>query len=174
MCNGSFQGRLTRAAYFMSLRAEGEIGSTEPWRVPPLRETDSSPAPWAGWFDRRPRTTWLGFIHSLVFYGLLKGLRIHYETLANGESTYGVEREGDHCWLGSENWLANGKAGRELAGTLWRSFLAAGGPRPTDFMLRASPDHEIAADHRYGFLRKGPVCWQRWEIIEPFERSVRI
>ena len=169
--DGIFQGRLTRAAYFMSLRAEGESGMAEDQALP-LGPTEPLPAPWSGWFEpKRPRYAWLGFIQSLVFYGLLKGLRVHYQTLANGESTYAVQSGGDSCWLGATHWLVSGESGTELAWTLWRSFLDAGGPRPTDFILRASPYGEFVPSHRHGFVRKGSVCSQSWELKEPFDRS---
>jgi protein-L-isoaspartate O-methyltransferase len=172
---GLFQGRLTRAAYFMSLRAEGEIGRADEIESPPLGQTHTVRAPWAGWFEPRgSRATWLSFIQSLVFYGLLRGMQIHYQTLVNGEPTYAVEMGGDYCWLGVKNWRVSGEAGRELAWTLWRSFLDAGGPRPTDFLLRARPNFEVDPSQCPGFLRTGPICWQRWELVEPFERSVWI
>jgi hypothetical protein len=62
-----FDGRLTRAAYFMPLRAEDETGPSDCNRLLPAAGLSNVPAPWAGWFDRRrPRLNWLGFIQALA------------------------------------------------------------------------------------------------------------
>src|SRR5262249_47850186 len=143
--DGVFHGRLTHAAYFMALRTEGETGTAEEPDRLPVSETEPLPAPWSEWFEhRRSRAAWLGFIQALALYAVVKGMQVHYQTLANGEPTYAVERNGDYCWLGTRKWLAGGERGRDLAWTLWRSFLEAGGPRPTDFAVRASPYGEVA------------------------------
>src|SRR5262249_1692926 len=72
---GTWEGRLTRAAFFMPLRAEGEAGVAEE-EVPPDAEAGQvEPAPWVGWFDRRrPRANWLSFAQALAFYGWLRDL----------------------------------------------------------------------------------------------------
>ena len=44
---GVFHGRLTRAAYFMPLRAEGESGAGELRDLTPLGDGLTLPAPWA-------------------------------------------------------------------------------------------------------------------------------
>ena len=88
---GVFHGRLTRAAYFMPLRAEGEAGAGEGEALPPAGELRRLAAPWAGWFDRkRPRVSWLGFSQSLAFYGLLQGLEVFYQCLETGQAIFGV------------------------------------------------------------------------------------
>jgi protein-L-isoaspartate(D-aspartate) O-methyltransferase len=174
---GVFQGRLTRAAYFMPLRAEKETGAPD---VPvafsgPMH---SMPAPWAGWFDRRrPRLRWFGFIQALVFYGWLRGLEVHYRTASNGQALFGVSapqpRGGSGrwvCWLGSQDWKVNGSPGRDLGWNLWRAFLNAGGPWPTEFHLQASWQGGLQPQRRESYLRQGPRCQQLWEMIEPRER----
>jgi protein-L-isoaspartate O-methyltransferase len=167
---GVFQGRLTRAAYFMSLRAEGDVAESTETPLPSAAELRAVRAPWADWFDRRrPRTSWLGFIQSLAFYGLLLGLDVHYETLSNGETTFGVNDGDCVCWLGENNWQVTGNSGRDLGWALWQAFLEAGGPRPTEFHLQASPEKLPPSRHE-GHCRQGPRCWQRWEKIEAPER----
>jgi len=170
VCDKVFEGKLTRAAYFMPLRAEGETGAEEPVRPPP-GEVETQPAPWAGWFDRRkPRASWFGFVQALAFYAFVKGLSIHYQTLTNGEPAYGVEQSGHFCWLGSQNWQVSGRLGRELGWGLWRTFLDAGGPRPTEFRFRAAPDLPTQAQGARDYFRQGPRCRQLWQQIEPVER----
>ncbi len=188
---GVFHGQLTRAAYFMPLRAEGEAGAAEEAPLKRLGETRAWPAPWADWFDRkRPRTSWLGFIQALAFYGLLRGLTVHYRTLASGESVYGVQAEDSVCWLGAKNWQVSGESGRELGRSLWRDFLDAGGPRPAEFDLQAvpcprpcmgmpsdrpgagMPPNGLRADRPDVYLRQGVRCQQRWELKERSERPV--
>ena len=112
---GAFEGRLTRAAFFMPLRSEGETGEAGKRRRPRKR-CRRIPAPWADWFDRRPRPGWLGFIQSLAFYALLRGLPLAFQALAGGETTFGVadpDRK-SWCWLGEESWQVAGEAGREV------------------------------------------------------------
>jgi protein-L-isoaspartate(D-aspartate) O-methyltransferase len=168
---GIFEGWLTRAAYFMPLRAEGETGEqpTEdgPQQPPELKEV---PAPWAGWLDRKRLRSSLEFIQSLAFYGLLRGLEVHYQTLPNGEMTFGVSDGDCVCWFGGSNWHVTGFSGRELGWALWRAFLDAGGPRPTEFRLQASPDKELLTGHGEGYFRQGVRCRQWWERIEAPER----
>jgi protein-L-isoaspartate(D-aspartate) O-methyltransferase len=170
---GIFHGRLLRPAYFMPLRAEDETGTENEDRPPACGELRPWPAPWADWFDRRrPRTSWLGLIQALVFYGLLRGLTIHYQTLANGETAYGVEESGSHCWLGAKRWQASDERGRRLGWELWRAFLEAGGPRPMEFRLQASTAKGLSADGPEVYLRRSLRCWQRWEFQTPIERTV--
>jgi protein-L-isoaspartate(D-aspartate) O-methyltransferase len=171
---GIFHGRLTRAAYFMPLRAEGESGTTdEP--PPPVGPERTLPAPWAGWFDRRrPRVNWLGFVQALAFYGLLRGLSVHYQVAENGQAAFGVSAEADLCWLGSQEWHLLGDGARDVGWTLWRAFLDAGGPWPTEFRLKARPGHPLPLGPREGYVREGPLCWQLWELSEPRDRSAWI
>ncbi|HLJ94123.1 MAG TPA: methyltransferase domain-containing protein [Gemmataceae bacterium] len=168
---GVFHGRLTRAAYFMPLRAEGKVSEAAETSAVPVAELRPVRAPWAGWFDRRrPRTGWLGFIQSVAFYGLLRGLEVHYQTLPNGETTFGISDGACVCWLGANNWYVTDDSGRHLGWALWRAFLEAGGPRPTEFLLQASPGKELAPGHREGHDRQGLHCRQRWEKMDSPER----
>jgi protein-L-isoaspartate(D-aspartate) O-methyltransferase len=172
--DGIVEGRLTRAAFFMPLRSEGEAGDTGAETLPVGRFT-TLPAPWADWFDRRrPRPGWLGLVQSLAFYALLRGLPLAYQTLAGGETTFGVadtDRKA-WCWFGEETWYVTDEAGRKVGARLWRAFLDAGGPWPTEFRLRASPRGELTpGGGREVYQRQGPRCWQMWELIEPRRRA---
>ncbi len=172
--DGTFEGRLTRAAFFMPLRSEGEAGEAEA-EAPPPGPFTTLPAPWADWFDRRrPRLGWLGLVQSLAFYALLRGLPLAYQTLADGETAFGVADPDRRawCWLGEESWHVTGEAGREVGVRLWRAFLDAGAPWPTEFRLRASPGGEVGpGGGRETYERQGPRCRQVWEMIEPRQRA---
>jgi protein-L-isoaspartate(D-aspartate) O-methyltransferase len=168
---GVFHGRLTRAAYFMALRTEGDTGESTETPLPPTAELRTVPAPWAGWFDRRRlRSSWIGFIQSLAFYGLLRGLDVHYQTLPSGEIMFGVQDGDCICWLGANKWQVAGDSGRDLGWSLWRAFLDSGGPRPTEFHLQASLYKELPPSRRKGHYRKALRCHQRWEQIESPDR----
>jgi protein-L-isoaspartate O-methyltransferase len=169
---GTFRGRLTRPAYFMLLRAEGETGDFSAGASPPFAEMEAMPSPWRGWFDRRrPRGGWLGFIQSLAFWALLEGKHVHYQTLATGETAFGVSQDQVVCWLGADDWLTSGVEGRKLGLGLWRSFLKAGGPRPIEFQLLAWPSSRPRPEMVVrGRLRQGTHCQQLWSLLEPIER----
>jgi protein-L-isoaspartate(D-aspartate) O-methyltransferase len=177
---GVFQGRLTRAAYFMPLRAEGEAGASEMGSLPPEGEGRTMRAPWAGWFDRRrARISWLGFSQALAFYGWVRGLTIHFRSLPNGQPVFGVSRAGSDlppnarglCWLGIHDWQVIGDAGRALGWELWRAFLDAGGPWPTEFRLLAGPGDAVRLSGRpEEYLRQGPCCRQVWSAIQTRDR----
>ena len=172
VAGGVFEGRLTRAAFFMPLRAEGEVGAPGP-EAPPPGPFLRVPAPWAGWFERkRPRPGWLGLIQSLAFYALLRGLRVSYQSLADGEAAFGVgEAETTTCWLGEQAWHVAGEAGRALGDRLWRAFLGAGGPWPTEFRLRAGPRGSVAPGGGHeAYERQGLRCAQVWELVESRQR----
>jgi protein-L-isoaspartate(D-aspartate) O-methyltransferase len=171
--DGLFHGRLTRAAYFMPLRGEGEVGASDSEERPLPAALQTLPAPWAGWFDRRhPRVYWHGFIQALTFYGLLRGLEVHHRGSDNGQPLFGVSAADDSavCWLGSQDWQVNGSAGRDLGWTLWRAFLDASGPWPTEFDLTASPRGGLQAGRRESYLRQGLCCQQLWELIDERDR----
>ncbi|HEX5271848.1 MAG TPA: methyltransferase domain-containing protein [Gemmataceae bacterium] len=172
--DGTFDGGLTRAAFFMPLRSEGEAGE-EGAEPPPARQLTAVRAPWAGWFDRRrPRPGWLGLVQSLAFYALLRGLPLAYQALPDGETTFGVadpEQKG-WCWLGEEAWQVTGEGGRSVGLRLWRAFLDAGAPWPTEFRLRAAPRADPGAEgRRETYVRQGPRCRQVWELVEGRRRS---
>ncbi|MFN4260226.1 MAG: protein-L-isoaspartate O-methyltransferase family protein [Gemmataceae bacterium] len=171
---GVFQGRLTRAAYFMALRAEGETGVVPAPAQPPEEARKVLPAPWAGWFDhKRGWGGWLRFCQALVFYAFLRGLNVHYQAEENGTPLFGVSSATDAlCWLGAADWQVTGEDGRDLAWTLWRDFLAAGGPRPNEYLLQASPRQTPTPLHDgEAFSRQGTSCRQLWQIVEPRERG---
>ena len=168
---GIFHGRLTRAAYFMPLRSEGETGSTDLHRAPPAGDLRGLPAPWAGWFERRrSRLNWLGFCQALVFYGWLRGLTVHYRVTAEAQANFGVRDADALCWFGSQDWQVTGEEGRDLGAGLWRAFLEAGGPWPTEFRLKASPSEPLPRGRRETYERQGPLCRQLWELMEPRDR----
>jgi protein-L-isoaspartate O-methyltransferase len=168
--DGTFDGRLLRAAYFMPLRTEGETGpNDEGW--PPAGGVRSLPAPWGDWFvRRRSRTAWLRFSQALAFYGWLHGHEVHFRG-GNGPPEFGVSRGEDLCWFGQTHWQAAGTAGEELGRSLWQGFLDAGGPWPTEFRLRARPGAGLLCqESKEGFVRDGPRCRRLWE---PMESRVR-
>ena len=168
------EGRLSRAAYFMPLRGEADIGLAD---AKPPAAPDSlraMRAPWASWFDRkRFRLRWLCFSQAIAFYGLLRGLVIHYQALPDGQSAFGVSDPdlGSVCWLGSQQWLVNGRAGRDLGRTLWRAFLDAGGPWPTEFTCHVSAAGGLLPTHAEGYVRQGPRCQQVWELMQHRQRT---
>src|SRR5262249_23510396 len=153
---------------FMPLRAEKETGASDNMAFAFPGPMQTMPAPWAGWFDRRrPRLRWFGFIQALAFYGWLRGLEIHYRTSVNGQPLFGVSapepKDGAGryvCWLGAQDWQVNGSAGRDLGWHLWRAFLNAGGPWPTEFHLQAHLQADFKPSHRETYVRQGPRCRQ--------------
>jgi protein-L-isoaspartate O-methyltransferase len=168
--DGEFDGRLTRAAYFMPLRSEGEAGASDANGLLPSEGLRTRPAPWAGWFERgRPRLNWFGFVQSLACYGLLQGLGVFYRVQVGDQSEFGFQSGEASCWLGLEKWHVSDDDGRTLALDLWEAFLAAGGPWPTEYRIRARPGRMVSAGVG-AFRRQGPHCAQAWEIIAPRER----
>ncbi len=172
--DGVFDGRLTRAAFFMPLRSEGEAGE-DGADAPPAGRLTAVAAPWAGWFDRRrPRPGWLGLIQSLAFFAWLRGVPLAYQAVPGGETTFGLAdpQRKAWCWLGEDAWQVTGEAGREIGLRLWRAFLDAGGPWPTEFRLRAAPRGEPSpAGDGEAYRRRGPRCHQVWELTEPRRRG---
>jgi hypothetical protein len=171
--DGLFDGRLTRAAYFMPLRAEDEAGASEAEGPAGTGQLRSLRAPWADWFDRkRPRIGWSGFVQALAFYGLLRGLTVCYQSLGDDQPAFVVSDPGvgSLCVFGIQAWHVSGAAGRDLGWTLWRAFLDAGGPWPTEFRLRASPGRSLHTDGPESYVRQGPRCRQLWQMMEERER----
>lgn len=168
---GVFHGRLTRAAYFMPLRAEGEPGAQDAGG-PAAGPLQTVRAPWADWFDRRrPRMGWTGFIQALAFYAYLHGLAVAYQSAdALPSFRVGGFADGCACVLGVHAWQVSGPAGRELGWRLWRDFLDAGGPWPTEFALHASPRGGLRADRPESYLHQGPTCQHLWQLLESRER----
>lgn len=171
---GVFHGRLTRPAYFMPLRAEEESGAGDEAQ-PPQCELHRLAAPWAGWFERKgPRLNWLGFSQSIAFYGLLRGLKVYYRALDNGQPVFGVAEEDALCWYGPQEWHVSGPSGRDVGLALWRLFLQAGGPRPTEFRLLASPTGGLQATRPESYVRHGVRCQQLWQLTEPRDRPMSL
>jgi protein-L-isoaspartate O-methyltransferase len=170
---GVFHGRLTRAAYFMPLRAEHEVGAAEENSVAARGPLRTLPAPWADWFDRRrPRLGWLGFIQSLAFFAWLQELTVCYQMVGNDQPAFGVADPGHRgvCLLGVQSWHVDSSAGRDLGCGLWRGFLEAGGPWPTEYELTATVGEGGAHSGESGcFVRQGPRCRQVWRL--PGERD---
>lgn len=175
--HGIFEGRLTRAAYFMSLRGEDETGTYEVQPEIPRGDWTKVPAPWTRWFDRRrPRINWIGFIQSLGFYGWLRGFGVHYQIQQDSQPIFAVS-DIDHqllCWFGPQFWQVIGDESRKMGWNLWRDFLDAGGPWPTEFHLKSSPTGGLKASAKNSFLRQGPRCQHLWEIMENRERPAWI
>jgi protein-L-isoaspartate(D-aspartate) O-methyltransferase len=173
---GVFHGRLTRTAYFMPLRAEDEsvAGEGDTGLTPPAGSLRTVRAPWADWFDRkRPRMSWLGFIQAVAFFGHLDGLQISFHTGAGDQSVFGIHipHENMSCLLGPQTWQVSGLAGRDLGWRLWRGFLDAGGPRPTEFRLFAVPHgHRWAPPPGQYWASAGPRCRHEWQLLEERER----
>jgi len=138
------------------------------------------PAPWADWTDRKTHAEVAEVPHALAFLGWLSGLVVNYVSLSDGRPGYGLaDRELEQvCWIGQRQWYVNGSPGRELAIRLWRTFLEAGGPRPTEFQVHARPGLTQAeafplapASSLLTYHRQGPSCCQTWFLVEPRARS---
>jgi protein-L-isoaspartate(D-aspartate) O-methyltransferase len=175
--NGIFHGRLTRAAYFMTLRAEDETGAFEVQPEIPRGEWNKIPAPWSRWFDRRRlRINWVGFIQSLAFYGWLRGFGLHYQVQQDNQPSFGISDIDRQllCWFGTHHWQVIGDESRKMGWNLWRDFMDAGGPWPTEFHLRSSPTGGLQATGKNGFIRQGPRCQHLFEIMEHRERPAWI
>lgn len=162
--NGELVGSLTRAAYFMPLRLEGESGEERARETFP-KTTQRLPAPWGGWFERRrPQFAWGSFVQALVFFGWLRGLEVVFRTQADG-GAYGLsDGAGKVCWPGTQDWLVSGPDGLALGNGLYDAFLDAGGPRPSDFRLRIAAREFPTPTTPDSFLHQGPRCWQLWEL----------
>ena len=170
--SGVFRGRLTRPAYFMPLRAEGEAGTGDSAGLSDPGPLEAFLAPWADWPNaRRTRLGTRGLVLSLAFYGLLHGLSIACQ--AQGDATlFGLSDlvHGCTCWVGPQRWHVSGSAGRSLGETLWRAFLGAGAPWPTEFDLFADPTGRLAPSGRECYARRGARCQHVWRLRETRER----
>src|SRR5262249_50934895 len=94
-------------------------------------------------------------------------------TTPDGQPSFGLRdpHHGRGCWLGAQTWQVTAEAGREVGFTLWRAFLDAGGPWPTEFRLTAAPRPvALPAQGASAYRRCGPRCHQVWELIERRER----
>jgi protein-L-isoaspartate(D-aspartate) O-methyltransferase len=169
---GVFHGRLTRAAYFMPLRAEGEPGTPDDEAGPTAGPLQVVPAPWADWFDRRrPRLGWPGFVQALAFHAYLSGLTVAYQSSDTLPAFRLHDPATGAVWVPAlQRWQVSGPAGRELGWRIWRDFLDAGGPWPTEYLLHASPAGGLRADRPGSRLRPGPRCQHLWQLPESRER----
>jgi protein-L-isoaspartate O-methyltransferase len=169
-----FRGEPTRAAYFMSLRAEGETGEQgEPTSQMSL-ELDRLPAPWKGWFDgRRSRVSWLGFIHSLAFLGMMRGMNVVRSSPSGKDLAFGISSVDAACWFESGEWKVTGNEGYKLGLSLWHGFLNLGGPRPAEYRVHATaaggPPGESGGSAL--FVRHGGRCIQHWTISKDRDRG---
>lgn len=170
-----FTGRLMRAAYFMPLRAEGESGADDD-EARPAEHMESVPAPWADWLQRRRgRCSWLRLAQSLAFYALLRGLITSYRAGPDDQPLYGIS-DGTHtCWLGPEHWYVTDPAARQIGDALWRAWLDAGGPWPTEFevAIPLDPACRLGA-HENEYVRESEGSRQVWRLIERRERGTWI
>ncbi len=176
---GVFDGRLVRPAYFMPLREEE--GATGP---DPTASTGALPAPdklhrvaapWGDWNERKSQSGAPSFGQALAFLAWLEGLTVAFQTGLDDRPTYGVGDlvQGHACWLGQREWRVTGNAGHDLGTRLWRTYLEAGGPWPTEFRLRAGSageDVQPSPAARLVYRRDGGHCRQLWELLDPRER----
>jgi protein-L-isoaspartate(D-aspartate) O-methyltransferase len=174
-----FEGRLIRAAYFMPLRAEEETGRDggATSGIPAAEQCRQESPPWSGWSERRPAASGPGLVSSLAFLAWLQGWTVTVQNQSDGQSFCGVAdlERGNACWIGLREWRVSGENGHRLGLDLWRDFLNAGGPWPTDFRLRARPLRaavavETAADAVLVYRRHGPRCEMLWELFDRRDR----
>jgi protein-L-isoaspartate(D-aspartate) O-methyltransferase len=158
---GCFCGQLTRPAFFMSLRGENEAAPARqasqfsgPWQ--------RRPAPWSAWFGRSSHGFY-AFREALTFFGWIRGLEIHQCSSARGRPVFGVSRDQFVCWFEPNEWQFNDSVARDLCWNLWRDFLDAGGPRPTEYQLRVSFNGFLEAGENAS-MRVGPKTRWLWEL----------
>jgi protein-L-isoaspartate(D-aspartate) O-methyltransferase len=176
--DGLFTGGLTRPAYFMPLRDEGEAGRDRNSPDSPLpgpERLHGMPAPWANWPDRRPSGEGEEFLPSLAFLAWLEGRSLGYAACPDGRAGHGIVDlvAGQACWMDPQEWRVSGKGGYEMGWSLWRRWLDLGGPRPEEWRLSVARDKELLPQRcnaRLTFDRRGGRCVQRWELIEPRTR----
>lgn len=179
---GVFRGAITRAAFFMPLRDEGDPGRDRNVPEAPLPSPErlqAQPAPYAGWPDRRGFDAQHDVLPALALLGWLGGLTVGYTTGPDNRPAHGLAdlMRGEACWLGGAEWRVSGKGGLELAWRLWRQWLDLGGPRPHEWRLQASSDGARLTPSpavRASYRRQGPRCAQLWELIEPRSRPGEI
>lgn len=164
---GTFDGGLTRPAYFMPLRDEGEPGRDRAVATGPLpgpERLQAVAAPWADWHDRRGGVEPADFLPAVALLAWLEGYALGYATCPDGRPGFGVGDlvRGQACWLGPYEWRVSGKGGQELGHALWRRWLDLGGPRPDDWRLTVGD--VTAGPSRTRHTRQGPRCVQAWEL----------
>jgi hypothetical protein len=169
---GVFSGRLTRPAYFMPLRDEGDPGRDRSVSTGPLpgpERLQSVPAPWAGWHERRTNVEATDFLAGVAMLAWLEGHSLGYATCPDGRPGFGVGDlvRGQACWLGPYEWRISGKGGQELGQQLWRRWLDLGGPRPEDWRLSVAARADLLKARRVtraSLARQGARCAQLWEL----------
>jgi protein-L-isoaspartate(D-aspartate) O-methyltransferase len=174
----TFEGQLIRAAYFMPLRSEEETGRDggNAQTMPAAEQCHAEAPPWGGWIERRPATSGPGLVPSLAFLAWLQGWTVVVQTQSDGQSLCGLAdlERGNACWMGLREWRVSGDNGRQLGLELWQEFLAAGGPWPTDYRLRAWPrdvlSPEAGADAVRAYRTQGPRCDMLWELFDRRDR----
>jgi hypothetical protein len=147
--------------------------------LPPPNKLHRVAAPWGDWHERKTLPGAPAYAQALAFLAWLEGLTVAYQAGPDDRPTFGIGDmvHGHACWLGQREWRVTGTAGHDLASRLWRTYLDAGGPWPTEFRLRAWPIggrepsglSEMSAP-RLSYRRVGPGCRQLWELLDPRER----
>jgi protein-L-isoaspartate(D-aspartate) O-methyltransferase len=178
-----FEGRLIRPAYFMPLREEASATGPDPsaaaGTLPPPQKLHRVAAPWGEWNERKMLPGAPAYAQAMAFLAWLEGLTVVYQTGADDRPTYGIGDlvRGHACWLGQREWRVTGRAGQELGRRVWRTYLDAGGPWPTEFRLRAwplgAPESGVACTGctvRLAYRRDGVHCRQVWELLDPRQR----
>ncbi len=170
--DGILLGGLTRAAYFMPLRDEGDAGRDRNAPDSPLpdpQRLEAVPAPWASWNIRRPDSEVDDFLPSVAMLAWLEGLTLGYASCPDGRAGHAIVDlvRGQACWMGPAEWRISGPGGHEMGQWLWRRWLDLGGPRPEDWRLSAAVDGErltMSEAPRAAYRRQGACCAQLWEL----------
>src|SRR5581483_11531348 len=102
--DGLFEGRLTRAAFFMPLRDEGTPGRDRNSPAGPLpgpERLQGVPAPWSAWPEGRS-SGGADYLTSLAFLGWLEGWTTGHATCPDGRPGFGLGDlvRGSVCWMG--------------------------------------------------------------------------
>ena len=173
--SGVFEGRLTRTAWFLPLRGERDLVRDDVGVSSlPSASARTAPAPWADWIEsKRSRLSGMGFLQAIAFYSWLRGCRISYEALRDGQTAFGLHDPASSasCWISAQDWICQGDSGPELGEAVWRGFRNAGGPWPNEFRLRTGIGEPPPPPTRpESYIRRGPFCWQTWELIDPRDR----
>jgi protein-L-isoaspartate(D-aspartate) O-methyltransferase len=173
---GTYEGKITRAAYFMPLRKEEESGDRLEKGPTVASGLRARKPPWLrGPETPRSRSSFSNLVQSLAFYGWLKGLKAAYQTLPGGQVAYALHdaTASRTCWINTQAWFAEDELGMDLGRRLWRCFLEAGAPRPTEFRLRISLNEILVGGAGpESYIVHGPSCRQVWDLVEPRERTM--
>src|SRR5262249_21233224 len=113
----------------------------------------------------------LEFIHSLVFLGMMQGREIHRSQSRDKDTVYGISSGEAFCWFEHNCWKVTCEEGRNIGRTLWQAFLDLGGPRPSEYRVRAGAELSLRPAPSPMFVRQGVRCLQHWTIAENRERG---